>query len=607
MNKNWHLILILMIVVLLPAAAQDYGTGLKEVPDKLQQSFAQAQPAGLVTSDGAAPGDGSGEAETLPGRVDLSEYLPPVASQGRIGSCAAWSTIYYARTLLENKERGWGADDQDEIFAPLFTYNQITGGVNEGTYMGDHFEIAVNTGTATWQTFPDNHDLTARPDSRSTNEAASFRAESWKSLSKYNRETRTWTNNINDVKMLLAQGLPVVAGFATYNNLYGYRGGVYNRTEGSFLGGHAMCIVGYDDSRRVLKIVNSWGTDWGDEGFLWLSYDVWDEIANRGCVVLYDEVENTPRQEAVYPPSSLNATKGVSSESITLTWNPVEGTRQYILYRADNSAMELTELAKLTSTEYTDGDIPGGVHYVYAVKSENSAGKTSEFSPIAEGWTLEPVIEEPEEEPVIEEEPEEDPVITEEPKEEPVPQAEPGRPGIPGDIRVHVNTRYLILNWNTLENAEGYNIYKWNDSREDWLRYATSRDNKLVIRNVYSLYREGGGYFIVAGVNEQGEGFASDSVYINFRSKHRASRSWKRIADTAPADDTIQVRSGQTAFQGNFYRTDYFDYEYTMQQFRDFYEAEQRAFREYLEREESSFNDYRQQESDAFSSWRNRE
>ncbi len=61
MNRNWHLTFLLMILLLLPVGAQDYGTGLKEVPDKLQQSFAQAQPAGLVTSDGAAPGDDCAE------------------------------------------------------------------------------------------------------------------------------------------------------------------------------------------------------------------------------------------------------------------------------------------------------------------------------------------------------------------------------------------------------------------------------------------------------------------------------------------------------------------------------------------------------------------
>jgi len=43
-------------------------------------------------------------------------------------------------------------------------------------------------------------------------------------------------------------------------------------------GGHAVVTVGYDDNRKIgkykgaLKIRNSWGTAWGEEGYGWLPY-----------------------------------------------------------------------------------------------------------------------------------------------------------------------------------------------------------------------------------------------------------------------------------------------------------------------------------------------
>ena len=39
-------------------------------------------------------------------------------------------------------------------------------------------------------------------------------------------------------------------------------------------GGHAMCVIGYDDTVNggSFRIVNSWGTGWGDNGYFWLSY-----------------------------------------------------------------------------------------------------------------------------------------------------------------------------------------------------------------------------------------------------------------------------------------------------------------------------------------------
>lgn len=38
-------------------------------------------------------------------------------------------------------------------------------------------------------------------------------------------------------------------------------------------GGHAMLMVGYDDTKKAFRVKNSWGTGWGDKGYSWFSYD----------------------------------------------------------------------------------------------------------------------------------------------------------------------------------------------------------------------------------------------------------------------------------------------------------------------------------------------
>jgi C1A family cysteine protease len=40
-----------------------------------------------------------------------------------------------------------------------------------------------------------------------------------------------------------------------------------------YQGGHAICIVGYDDSKKLFRFKNSWGTTWGSKGYGYLSYD----------------------------------------------------------------------------------------------------------------------------------------------------------------------------------------------------------------------------------------------------------------------------------------------------------------------------------------------
>jgi C1A family cysteine protease len=38
-------------------------------------------------------------------------------------------------------------------------------------------------------------------------------------------------------------------------------------------GGHAIMAAGYDDSKEAVLIRNSWGEDWGENGYFWMPYD----------------------------------------------------------------------------------------------------------------------------------------------------------------------------------------------------------------------------------------------------------------------------------------------------------------------------------------------
>jgi cathepsin B len=62
---------------------------------------------------------------------------------------------------------------------------------------------------------------------------------------------------------------PVEAAFDVYEDFVSYKSGVYQHTTGSFLGGHAVKIIGWgvDGSTPYWIIANSWNTDWGNNGF----------------------------------------------------------------------------------------------------------------------------------------------------------------------------------------------------------------------------------------------------------------------------------------------------------------------------------------------------
>jgi C1A family cysteine protease len=45
-----------------------------------------------------------------------------------------------------------------------------------------------------------------------------------------------------------------------------------NTRREQLLGGHAVCVIGYDDSKSAFLVRNSWGSRWGWNGNFWLPY-----------------------------------------------------------------------------------------------------------------------------------------------------------------------------------------------------------------------------------------------------------------------------------------------------------------------------------------------
>jgi cathepsin B len=61
---------------------------------------------------------------------------------------------------------------------------------------------------------------------------------------------------------------PMYVAFSVYSDFPTYKSGVYKHTSGSYLGGHAVTLVGYGElnGEKYWKIKNSWNEEWGDNG-----------------------------------------------------------------------------------------------------------------------------------------------------------------------------------------------------------------------------------------------------------------------------------------------------------------------------------------------------
>lgn len=253
---------------------------------------AEAQTTG-TDSGASAPG-------TLPTYVDNStlSYFPPIRSQGSLGSCAQFASVYYTMTymtaLARNRDAKTGGDTLR--FSPKWTYNMLNGGENVGSWHYDAYAIAQKHGLATWADFPYDGDYRGWClNSAAWRSALSVRADQTGKVTGLATDT-----GLNQLKQFLVNGY--ILNYATYINSWQWKAignDPATAADDAFVGkqsvigvngtsgGHCMTIVGYNDDiwvdlngdglvtaneKGALRIANSWGTSWGEAGFCWISY-----------------------------------------------------------------------------------------------------------------------------------------------------------------------------------------------------------------------------------------------------------------------------------------------------------------------------------------------
>mgnify|MGYP002399950231 CR=1 FL=1 len=255
--------------------------------------------ASTIPNDPMLFGNGS-----LPSRVDLTPYLPPVGNQGQTGTCVAWACGYYQRSALQairNNYTGSQLNNSSRQFSPKDLFWSIPIGKKNDDCNGTRFENAydklLQRGVATMQTVPFQNlgDCSSNPMSSWTSEAGQYKIESYREL----------PLTVEAIKSKLAEKRPLTFGAMMRNGFYSWRGsGVMRAADvlnGQQGGGHAMSIVGYDDAKGAFRIANSWGTNWGDNGFAWIDYNLMTNPQfTKYVFVAYDK----PSENPVNPPTT---------------------------------------------------------------------------------------------------------------------------------------------------------------------------------------------------------------------------------------------------------------------------------------------------------------
>lgn len=214
----------------------------------------------------SAPFQSSGD---LPDSFDLSPMMPPVYNQNRLGSCTANAIGAVIEFQTMNQK------ELDFTPSRLFIYYgeramEGTIAYDSGAQIRDGIKFVAQSGVCPETEWPyDISQFTVRPTDTCWTDANQHLALVYESVNQ----------NLAQIKGCIASNFPIVFGFTVYQS---FESPVVSGTGimplpqsgESTIGGHAVVCVGFDDSKQMFKIRNSWGPEWSPSlgGYFWMPY-----------------------------------------------------------------------------------------------------------------------------------------------------------------------------------------------------------------------------------------------------------------------------------------------------------------------------------------------
>jgi hypothetical protein len=230
----------------------------------------------------------------VPARIDYSPHMTPVRDQGDEGTCVSFASVVGVKEFEDTREY-----KKVMSLSPRYVYSLCKkyDGIpdEEGTYPRVAMKVLMKHGVcpeAMWPYEPyqsDDHKKGADAKARI------FRIKAYARLA-----------SLQEMKRSLVVNGPFLAGVRVYESWFTKpvqkTGLIPMPQKGEeIVGGHAVCIVGYDDTKALFTFKNSWGTKWAQKGYGFVPYaymqrycsDAWsatDLIENPQNVVRCREV-----------------------------------------------------------------------------------------------------------------------------------------------------------------------------------------------------------------------------------------------------------------------------------------------------------------------------
>ena len=202
----------------------------------------------------------------LPVKIDYTGNMTPVKDQGDEGTCVAFASVVGVKEYQDTKEyKNLISLSPRYLYSLCKKYDGSPG--EEGTYPRMAMKMLLNYGTPPEKYWPYRPHQADKPKAGADKAAIEYKVKAYARL-----------RTVSEMKRSLVINGPFLAGVDVYESWFTNRASKTGlipmpKKSEQYQGGHAICIVGYDDVKKMFKFKNSWSAKWGERGYGYLAYD----------------------------------------------------------------------------------------------------------------------------------------------------------------------------------------------------------------------------------------------------------------------------------------------------------------------------------------------
>jgi len=199
----------------------------------------------------------------LPKKIDWTAKMSPVRDQGQEGTCVGFASTTGMKEYQEKFDY-----QKLVLLSPRFLYSEckkIDGMPGEeGTTIRAAMRALKAKGVCQEKFWSYQPQQKNKPKTGASANAKKFCIKTYARIL-----------SLEELRLSLVTKGPAVIGVEVFRGMFEAKKGLVlmpKKAEKS-LGGHAICAVGYYDSKELFKFKNSWSVKWGDKGYGYIPFE----------------------------------------------------------------------------------------------------------------------------------------------------------------------------------------------------------------------------------------------------------------------------------------------------------------------------------------------